>query len=127
MKGNIVRAKARPITIGGQELEFRFDMNTMCELEEIYLPEAKKAAAELPEGADKPNAMSMAFDDLAAGKIKAVRALLCAGLRHCLPEGTTPEDVGSMIDFTDVTVIQSMIIADSSEKLFEPTGEPTGE
>ena len=56
MKASELKNKGIKFNLGGKEYELRFNMNTFCELEEIY------------------GDLNKAFDDLQAMKIKAIRA-----------------------------------------------------
>jgi hypothetical protein len=90
MKGKIIKAKPRKITINGQFYEFLLDMNAMCELDDIY-------------------ANGDALTDMANGKFRAIRAVFYAGVKASLPEGATVEDFGSMFDFTDMQTANGLI------------------
>ena len=63
MKGMDLKTKSVKVNLLGKERELRFDMNTFCELEEIY------------------GDLDVAFDALSKMKLKAVRAFVYAALK----------------------------------------------
>ena len=69
--------------LGGKEYELRFNMNTFCELEEIY------------------GDLNKAFDDLQALKIKAIRALIYAAVKVD-DETATLRSVGEKLELHDL-------------------------
>lgn len=71
--------------------EIRFDLNAMAELEEIY--------------GDLPSAMEALHKKMS---VKAMRALLYAGLKH-EDETLTLQQVGSMVKMSDLSRITEKI------------------
>jgi len=63
MKGNELKNKGIKFILGNKEYELRLEMNTFCELEEIY------------------GDLNAAIDDLQKMKLKSVRALIYATVK----------------------------------------------
>lgn len=83
MKASELKNKGIKFILGGKEYELRFNMNTFCELEEIY------------------GDLNKAFDDLQAMKIKAIRALIYAAVK-VEDETATLKSVGDMLEIWDL-------------------------
>ncbi|WP_026975984.1 GTA-gp10 family protein [Alicyclobacillus contaminans] len=80
-----VRVKPIPITLE-KERTLKYDLNAFAELEERF------------------GTVQQAFDELQKQKLKAVRAIVWAGLIHEDPK-LTERQVGSMLSFADLTGI----------------------
>lgn len=93
MKSNVKQVKAKNKTIilkDGVERELIFDLNAMAELEDMY------------------GTVDAAFKKLDEGSVKAVRAVLWAGLLATEPD-ITIQKVGSLIDLAYLTeLMQTM-------------------
>lgn len=100
-----VRQKPSKITLSdGVERNIKFTLNAMAELE------------------DKYGSVEEAFDQLDKGSIKAVRAVLWAGLIHESPE-LTEQQVGNLIDIQYLQdLVETMGNAISAD-LPDPTPE----
>ena len=83
MKASELKNKGIKITIGNKEYELKFDMNTFCELEDIY------------------GDINQAFEDLQNRKIKAIRALIYSAIK-AEDESVTLKEVGKMITLNDM-------------------------
>ena len=83
MKASELKNKGIKFMLGGKEYELRFNMNTFCELEEIY------------------GDLNKAFDDLQALKIKAIRALIYAAVKVD-DETATLRSVGEKLELHDL-------------------------
>jgi len=90
MKGNELKDKGVKFTLGEKEYELKFNLNTFCELEEIY------------------GDLNKAFDDLQRMKIKAVRALVYAAVK-VEDERVTLKNVGSMLGLDDLERLGTVI------------------
>lgn len=66
-----------------KEYELKFDMNTFCELEEVY------------------GDINQAFEDLQNRKIKAIRALIYSAIK-AEDESVTLKEVGRMLTLNDM-------------------------
>ena len=83
MKGNELKDKGIKFTLGEKEYELKFNLNTFCELEEIY------------------GNLNKAFDDLQRMKIKAVRALVYSAVK-VEDDSVTLKNVGSLLGLDDL-------------------------
>lgn len=83
MKASELKNKGIKITIGNKEYELKFDMNTFCELEDIY------------------GDINQAFEDLQNRKIKAIRALIYSAIK-AEDESVTLKEVGRMLTLNDM-------------------------
>ncbi len=90
MKGNELKDKGIKFTLGEKEYELKFNLNTFCELEEIY------------------GDLNKAFDDLQRMRIKAVRALVYAAVK-VEDESVTLKNVGSMLGLDDLERLGTVI------------------
>ena len=63
MKAKDLKNKGVPIKLGANTYELKFNMNTFCELEEVY------------------DDINQAFEDLQKMKIKAMRALIYSAVK----------------------------------------------
>lgn len=90
MKASELKNKGIKFILGDKEYELRFNMNTFCELEEIY------------------GDLNKAFDDLKAMKIKAIRALIYAAVKVD-DETATLRGVGEKLEIQDLERIGTAI------------------
>jgi len=102
MKGIDLKSKGIKVNIFGGERELRFDMNTFCELEEIY------------------GDLNAAFDALSEMKLKAVRAFVYAALKS-EDETMTLTKVGRNLGIEDLEMLASAL--SSALDLAMPEGE----
>lgn len=86
---NDIRPKIIPINLD-RERHLKFDMNAFAELEDLY------------------DDFQTAMESATKGSIKAVRAMLWAGLVH-EDENLTIKDVGSMIDMSNIRYVVDII------------------
>jgi hypothetical protein len=83
MKASEIKNKGIKFTLGDKEYELKLNMNTFCELEEVY------------------EDLNKAFDDLQKMKIKAIRALIYAAVK--VEDGTaTLKNVGERLEIKDL-------------------------
>lgn len=113
---NDVKLKAAVLELGGKERHMRFDLNAFAELEEAY------------------GSIEGAMGALEKGSIKALRAIIWAGLlhEHTDSDGNptlTLLEVGSWIDIKDLPTLseklgkaleQALPTADESEAATRP-------
>ena len=90
MNGNELKDKGIKFTLGEKEYELKFNLNTFCELEDIY------------------GDLNKAFDDLQRMRIKAVRALVYAAVK-VEDESITLKNVGSMLGLDDLERLGTVI------------------
>ena len=83
VKASEIKNKGIKISIGDKEYELKFDMNTFCELEEIY------------------GDINEAFEDLQNRKLKAIRALIYSAIK-AEDESVTLKEVGEMLTLNDM-------------------------
>ncbi|MFV9511805.1 hypothetical protein [Tepidibacillus sp. LV47] len=98
---NDIKAKLIPIILD-KERHLKFDLNAFAELEELY------------------GDFQTAMDAMQKGSIKAIRAMLWAGLIH-EDKSLTVEDVGSMIDMSNINEVVGIISKAISEAM--PKGD----
>lgn len=90
MKASELKNKGVKITIGNKEYELKFDMNTFCELEQVY------------------GDINQAFDDLQNRKIKAIRALIYSAIK-AEDDSVTLKQVGEMLTLSDMEMLGAAI------------------
>ncbi|MTI71091.1 MAG: hypothetical protein FH751_12650 [Firmicutes bacterium] len=90
MKASELKNKGIPFKLEDRDYELKFDMNTFCELEEIY------------------GDINKAFEDLQNMKVKAIRALIYAAIKVD-NENVTLKDVGSMLGIEDMEALGETI------------------
>lgn len=90
-----VKQKAVPVMLD-KERSLLFDLNAMADLE------------------DKYGSMQKAMKSMTEGSIKAIRALIWAGLKH-EDEALTERQVGAMLTMVDMEDV-SMKLAEAMEK-----------
>lgn len=83
MKASQLKNKGIKFQINEKEYELKFDMNTFCELEEVY------------------GDINKAFEDLQNRKIKAIRALIYSAIK-AEDESVTLKEVGKMLTLNDM-------------------------
>lgn len=90
MKASELKNKGIKIIIGNKGYELKFDMNTFCELEEIY------------------GDINQAFEDLQNRKLKAIRALIYSAIK-AEDETVTLREVGKMLTLNDMEKLGTAI------------------
>ena len=90
MKAAELKNKGIKFPLGNKEYELKFNMNTFCELEEIY------------------GDLNIAFDDLQKMKMKAVRALIYAAIKT-EDETVTLKGVGETLKLSDLETLGTAI------------------
>lgn len=90
MKASELKNKGIKITIGNKGYELKFDMNTFCELEEVY------------------GDINQAFEDLQNRKLKAIRALIYSAIK-AEDETVTLREVGKMLTLNDMEKLGTAI------------------
>lgn len=83
MKAAELKNKGIKFKLGDKEHELKLNMNTFCELEEVY------------------GDLNKAFDDLQSMKLKAVRALIYAAVK-VEDENITLKTVGEQLGLNDL-------------------------
>ncbi len=83
LKASELKSKGIKFKLGDKEHELKLNMNTFCELEEIY------------------GDLNKAFDDLQSMKLKAVRALVYAAVK-VEDEAITLKAVGEQLGLNDL-------------------------
>lgn len=94
---NDIRPKSITINLD-KERHLKFDLNAFAELEEIY------------------GDFETAMNEMTKGSVKAVRAILWAGLVH-EDETLTIKQVGSMIDMSNISYVVEIISKAISEAM----------
>ena len=90
MKASELKNKGIKFMLGDKEHELKFNMNTFCEIEEIY------------------GDLNKFFDDLQDMKIKAIRALIYAAVKID-DEDATLKSVGDKLSIQDLERLGSAI------------------
>lgn len=90
MKAAELKNKGIKFMLGDKEYELKLNMNTFCELEEIY------------------GDLNTAFDDLQKMKMKAVRALIYAAIKT-ENETITLKEVGQQLELDDLEKLGTAI------------------
>lgn len=107
MKAAELRNKGIKFTLGNKEYELKFNMNTFCELEEVY------------------GDINKAFEDLQLMKIKAIRALLYAAIK-VEDDSVTLKSVGDLLQLSDLERLGTVIneaLSESMPEIEENMGE----
>ena len=107
MKAAELRNKGIKFTLGNKEYELKFNMNTFCELEEVY------------------GDINKAFEDLQFMKIKAIRALLYAAIK-VEDDTVTLKSVGDLLKLGDLERLGAVIneaLSESMPEIEENMGE----
>lgn len=108
MKASELKNKGIKFKLKDKEYEFKFDMNTFCELEEVY------------------GDINQAFDDLQNRKVKALRALIYSAIK-AEDESVTLKEVGKMITLNDMERLGMAINEALNIAMPEVTGNYMGE
>jgi ATP-dependent protease HslVU (ClpYQ) ATPase subunit len=108
MKASELKNKGIKINIGNKDYELKFDMNTFCELEEVY------------------GDINKAFEDLQNRKIKAIRALIYSAIK-AENESVTLKEVGRMLTLNDMERLGTAINEALNMAMPEVTEENMGE
>lgn len=108
MKASELKNKGIKITIGNKDYELKFDMNTFCELEDVY------------------GDINQAFEDLQNRKIKAIRALIYSAIK-AEDESVTLKEVGKMLTLSDMERLGTAINEALSMAMPEVNEENMGE
>lgn len=90
MKASELKNKGIKFKLKDKEYELNFDMNTFCELEEVY------------------GDINQAFEDLQNRKIKAIRALIYSAIK-AEDESVTLKQVGRMLALNDMERLGTVI------------------
>lgn len=90
MKASELKNKGIRFKLKDNEYKLKFDMNTFCELEEVY------------------GDINQAFEDLQNRKIKAIRALIYSAIK-AEDESVTLKEVGRMLTLNDMERLGSAI------------------
>jgi len=98
-----IRAKLGTLQLD-KERHLKFDLNAFAEFEDIY------------------GDINTAFEAMQKGSVKAIRAMLWAGLVH-EDKTLTIEQVGSMIDMSNINEVVGAISKAISEALPQTEGE----
>lgn len=107
MKASELKNKGIKFMLGDKEYEMKFNMNTFCELEEIY------------------GDLNKALDDLKAMKIKAIRALIYAAVKVD-DETATLKSIGEKLEIGDLERLGTAI-NESLGKAMPEVNENVGE
>jgi len=90
LKASDLKNKGVKFKLKGKEYELKFDMNSFCELEEVY------------------GDINKAFEDLQNRKVKAIRALIYSAVK-VEDENVTLKEVGSMLTLDDMEKLGTVI------------------
>ncbi len=105
MKAAELKNKGIKFKLGDKEYELKLDMNTFCELEEVY------------------GDLNKAFDDLQSMKLKAVRALIYAAVK-VEDEEVTLKIVGEKLGLNDLERLGTAINEALSKAMPEAEDAP---
>ena len=105
MKAAELKNKGIKFKLGDKEYELKLDMNTFCELEEVY------------------GDLNKAFDDLQSMKLKAVRALIYAAVK-VENEEMTLKTVGEQLGLSDLERLGTAINEALSKAMPEAEDTP---
>jgi len=108
MKASELKNKGVRFKLGNTEYELKFDMNTFCELEDVY------------------GDINQAFEDLQNKKIKAIRALIYSAVK-AENESVTLKEVGKLLILQDMEKLGTAINEALNISMPEVTEEPPGE
>jgi len=120
MNGEAIKPTPKTVRICGVVYEFRLDFNALVWLEENYLDKQTVNGVEIVQPGDY-------MTDLQHGKLRSARAILYAGLMASLPDGTTIEQFGAMLNSNEIFAmagnLNQMLSKDLPEAKDAP-GEP---
>jgi ATP-dependent protease HslVU (ClpYQ) ATPase subunit len=105
LKAAELKNKGIKFKLGDKEYELKLDMNTFCELEEVY------------------GDLNKAFDDLQSMKLKAVRALIYAAVK-VENEEMTLKTVGEQLGLSDLERLGTAINEALSKAMPEAEDAP---
>ena len=108
MKASELKNKGIKFKLKDREYELKFDMNTFCELEEVY------------------GDINEAFEDLQNRKVKAIRALIYSAIK-AEDESVTLKEVGKMLTLSDMERLGTAINEALSAAMPEVSEENMGE
>ncbi len=108
MKAKDLKNKGVPITLGDQTYELKFNMNTFCELEEVY------------------DDINQAFEDLQKMKVKAMRALIYAAVKT-QNDTITLQEVGELLGISELEDISKALNEALSDAMPEASEDTLGE
>jgi len=109
LKGKELKDKGIKFTLNEKEYELKFNLNTFCELEDIY------------------GDLNKAFEDLQRMKIKAVRALVYAAVK-VEDDSVTLKKIGSLLGLDDLERLGTVInkaLSIAMPEVDETSGEVT--
>lgn len=107
MKATELKNKGVKITLSNKEYNLKFNMNTFCELEEVY------------------GDINKAFEDLQLMKVKAIRALIYSAIK-VEDENVTLKSVGDLLSLKDLENLGTLIneaLSNSMPEIEENLGE----
>lgn len=107
MKASELKNKGIKFILSNKVYDLKFNMNTFCELEEVY------------------GDISKAFEDLQQMKVKAIRALIYAAIK-AEDETVTLKSVGNALGLQDMERLGTVIneaLNDSMPEIEESMGE----
>jgi hypothetical protein len=107
LKASELKNKGVKFNLKGNEYELKFDMNTFCELEEVY------------------GDINQAFEDLQNRKIKAIRALIYSAVK-AENDKVTLKEVGQMLTLQDMERLGTAI-NEALQVSMPEAGENVGE
>ncbi|MGE5417430.1 MAG: hypothetical protein ACM3UZ_11905 [Acidobacteriota bacterium] len=108
MKAAELKNKGIPFILGGKQYRLKLNMNTFCELEEIY------------------GDINAAFEDLQKMKMKAVRALIYAAVKT-ENQNISLKEVGEQLELKDLELLATAIneaLSIAMPEVEENLGEP---
>ncbi len=108
MKAKDLKNKGVPITLGDQTYELKFNMNTFCELEEVY------------------DDINQAFEDLQKMKVKAMRALIYAAVKT-QNDTITLQEIGELLGISELEDISKALNEALSDAMPEASEDTLGE
>ncbi len=108
MKAKDLKNKGVPITLGDQTYELKFNMNTFCELEEVY------------------DDINQAFEDLQKMKVKAMRALIYAAVKT-QNDTITLQEIGELLGISELEDISKALNEALSDAMPETSEDTPGE
>ena len=104
MKASELKNKGIKFKIGDEEYELKFNMNTFCELEEVY------------------GDLNKAFEDLQNMKVKAIRALIYAAVKT-EDDTVTLKGIGEKLELKDLEALGTGINKALETSMPEAEGE----
>lgn len=105
MKASELKNKGIKFKLGNKEYELKLNMNTFCELEEVY------------------GDLNAAFEDLQNMKIKAIRALIYSAVK-VEDESVTLKAIGEQLGLSDLESLSTAINDALSKSMPEAEDAP---